>query len=328
MNTLETETLPSHLNQELVSRAKKISSEVSVSASNKNISNFPKVFDYKDYRVFLRDWFQQKKGVQPSFSGALFAKKAGLNSHSLLSMVIRGERNLSPATIRNFSRALEFQNRESQYFEKLVLFCQSKNSDDKSYYLHQLQSLAQGQGKVMFDKIQNHASYLSHWYVVAIRELVATPDFKPDPDWMSVRLKRKITRKQAEEAWNILIELKMVTEDPVSHKFKIAHPKLEIDPGSVDFAIRHFHKSYLERAKESIDGEKLEERELSSHTVAIGTEDLNRLKEKVKEFRKQLNLEFPADDSSRGQVVAVNMQVLVLTQSTQNQKERRKEEVK
>ena len=38
---------------------------------------------------------------------SIFAKKAGFNSHTLLGMVIRGQRNLSATSIRAFCRALE-----------------------------------------------------------------------------------------------------------------------------------------------------------------------------------------------------------------------------
>lgn len=287
------------------------------------VSGVPNLFNYQNYRNFLQDWFKHKKENTPHFSGAIFAKKAGFNSHTLLAMVIRGQRNLSPTTIRRFGQALELNSRESIYFEKLVLFCQATNSSDKTHYLEQVLSLSQGQGRDILTRIQNHALYLSHWYFVAIRELVAVPGFRADPDWIVQKLKRKITRKQAQEAWQVLLNLGLVAKDerPSAKEdgYRIVHPSLDIDPGSVDFAIRNFHKEFLDRAKEAIDGEPLEERELSSLTLAIEERHIARLREKIKDFRRQLNQEFPPPSENGDQpagLLAINTQVLVLTQNT------------
>jgi uncharacterized protein (TIGR02147 family) len=276
-------------------------------------SSAPNLFEFQDFRLFLRHWFQWKKKIQPHYSGAVFAKKAGLNSHTILGMVTRGERNLSHLSIRAFSRALGLKGKEANYFEKLVLFNQSTKSDDKAYYLEQLAGIAQGNGRVLLTKLQNYSQYMSHWYVVAIRELVAVGDFKPDPDWISQRLKRKISRKQAEEALKLLLTLGLIEVDGATGQHKIVHPSLDIELGKVDFALRNFHREFLERAKEAVDGESLDERELSSVTMAVSEEDLVLLREKVREFRKQLIQQFPITKTVRTKVIAVNTQVLVLT---------------
>lgn len=275
----------------------------------------PSLFSCLDYREFLSEWFSARKKLQPGYSGALFAKKAGIGSHTLLGMVIRGERNLSPATTRAFIRALGLKGRDALYFEKLVLFNQSKNSDDRAYYFEQLSSMTDGRAgeNKLITQIQNHAAYLSHWYVVAIRELVALEDFVADPEWISKKLKKKVTRKQAEEAWKLLLDLGMV-EPAENGRHRIAHPSIDIDPGLIDFAIRNYHKEYLNRARDAIDGEPLEERELSSMTLSLSEEDVVLLRERIKEFRKKLNAEFPVSRAPRTKVVAVNLQALILTE--------------
>ena len=103
--------------------------------------NPPEVYAFQDFRAYLTAWFQWKKQVQPQYSGAIFAKKAGFNSHTLLGMVIRGQRNLSATSIRAFCRALGLKAKEAIYFEKLVLLNQARNSDDQAYYFEQLQQV-------------------------------------------------------------------------------------------------------------------------------------------------------------------------------------------
>jgi uncharacterized protein (TIGR02147 family) len=281
----------------------------------------PDIFSCLNYREYLARWFAARKQLQSGYSGAMFAKKARISSHTLLGMVIRGERNLSYETTRGFIRALGLKGKEALYFEKLVFFAQSKDSEDRAYYLDQLSSISQGEGKKLITRIKDHASYFSHWYVVAIRELVGVQGFQPDPEWISKKLKRKITKVQAKEAWDLLLHLAMVERvtGPISgddgkENYRIVSPSIDIDPGVIDFALRNYHKEYLERAKAAIDGESIDERELSSLTLSISNQDLPHLKERIKEFRKNLNHEFPTGSGDRSHVVAVNLQALILTQ--------------
>src|ERR1700733_10894550 len=53
----------------------------------------PSILEFQDYRKFLASWLECRKRMQSEYSGAMFAKKAGLASHTLLGMVIRGQRN-------------------------------------------------------------------------------------------------------------------------------------------------------------------------------------------------------------------------------------------
>ena len=296
---------------------------ISVSAPERRELTAPRVFDYDNYREFLSDWFSWKKSSSPSYSGAVFARKAGLSAHTLLGMTVRGQRNLSHDTIRAFTRALELKTREALFFEKLVLFNQSRSGEDKAYYLEQLLSVSQGNGKRLLTKIKNHARYFSNWYVVAIKELVACEGFNADPEWIVERLKNKISRKQAQEAFTLLLDLGMLKEEiskDGQNKFLVVHPSLDIDPGHVDFAVRNFHRDFLDRSKRAIDEESMDERELSSLTMPVTEEDLPLLRAKIKEFRKNLNLQFPVSKNSpRKHVVAINMQFLVLTK-TENRK--------
>lgn len=274
----------------------------------------PSVFDFKNYREYLAAWFEWRKEVQSNYSGALFAKKAGLASHTLLGMVIRGQRNLSYSTMRAFARALALKSRELKYFEHLVFFNQAKTAEDKSFHLEQLRASGGTRGELV-TKFADYADYLSHWYIVAIREMIHLADFDRTPEWIAKRLKGKITPKQAEAALQTLLRLKLIEEDPQTRRLNVLSPSLDIEPGVVDFAVRNFHKEYLERTREAIDHEPIDERELSSFTLCVSDAQLELLKTRIRDFRKQLNQEFFGNGKdTRSHVVAINTQALILTQ--------------
>lgn len=272
----------------------------------------PDVYAFQDFRAYLSTWFQWKKQVQPHYSGAIFAKKAGFNSHTLLGMVIRGQRNLSATSIRAFCRALGLKGKEATYFEKLVLFNQARNPDDQAYYFEQLM-LVSKKGKAPLVWTHNCSSYLSHWYVVAIREMVAVKGFRADPDWIVTKLKKRITRKQAEEAWNLLLALNLVSENAANGRWQIVHPLLEIDTTSIPGTIRNFNQECLDLAKGAVAETPATSHEVTTLTLAIDRKDLRKLMDRIYEFRQQINAEFSVTEREADQVVAINTAVIALS---------------
>jgi uncharacterized protein (TIGR02147 family) len=277
----------------------------------------PEVHAFQDFRIYLAAWFQWKKKMQPHYSGAIFAKKAGFNSHTLLGMVIRGQRNLSATTIRAFCRALGLKGKEATYFEKLVLFNQARNQDDQAYFFEQLVQVSKSQGKVPLVWTHNCASYLSHWYVVVIREMVVLKGFSPDPEWIVAKLKKRITRKQAEEAWTLLQALGMVSYSPTGG-WQIMHPVLEIDTVAVPGTLRKFNQECLDLSKVAVAEASAASHEVTTLTLAIDRKDLRKLMDRIYEFRQQINAEFSVTDRAADQVVMVGTSVVALNDAAES----------
>jgi uncharacterized protein (TIGR02147 family) len=286
------------------------------------VVRMPSVFDYQDYRTFLKEWLFWKKQVQPGYSATIFARKAGIKAHTLLGMVIRGERNLSFETIRHFGKGLGLTQPELAYLEKLVLFNQARTSEDKAHYFNQVFSASRGQAKDM-RVLHDYSDYFASWYVVAIRELVELSDFNPDAEWISRKLKRKITRKQAQEAWETVVRLGLVekvepTQEGGAATYRLKDQNIDVDLNHASFVMRKFHREHLKRAEEAIDGEPMMDRELHSATLAVSAEDLAMVRAQVKEYCRKLLETFPRSSAPKTHLIAVNLQMLTLTQTQEN----------
>src|SRR5664279_1428769 len=96
------------------------------------------ITSYVDYREYLRDFFEQKKRELRFYSYRLFSQRAGLKSPNFLKLVIMGERNLSKQSVLKFARALGINKKETEYFENLIFFNQSKTLEEKNYFLGKL----------------------------------------------------------------------------------------------------------------------------------------------------------------------------------------------
>src|SRR4051812_32535976 len=78
----------------------------------------PDVYGYHALHLFLADWCGYLKSKDPRFSLKALAEKAQVTS-SFLSMVLSGERQLSPETTRRLIAFLGLQADEEAYFENL-----------------------------------------------------------------------------------------------------------------------------------------------------------------------------------------------------------------
>ncbi|HEX5035669.1 MAG TPA: TIGR02147 family protein [bacterium] len=98
------------------------------------------LFDYTDYRLYLRDWLEDSKG-RKGFSQRRFSLRAGLGSPSYLKMVIEGERNLGVAALKGFIFALKLTGEERLYFRSLVLWNQAEDDVERARFAGRLDLL-------------------------------------------------------------------------------------------------------------------------------------------------------------------------------------------
>jgi uncharacterized protein (TIGR02147 family) len=101
----------------------------------------PDIFDYEDYRLFLKDFYDYSKKTNKNFSHRYFALKAGYSSSGFLHLIIEGKRNLSRKSVPKFARAIELNIKEQIFFDALVSFNQSKEAESKEFYGKILQEL-------------------------------------------------------------------------------------------------------------------------------------------------------------------------------------------
>ena len=101
------------------------------------IGNPRRIFDYLDYREFLRDRYAARKLQSNSFSFRFISGKLGLDPGSL-SGILKGRRKLDPALAGALAQVFGLSEYEKEYFEALVLFCQAKNHTERTLLLEKL----------------------------------------------------------------------------------------------------------------------------------------------------------------------------------------------
>ena len=115
------------------------------------------VFEYRDYRVFLRDSYEYRKKSEYGFSYRAFAKRAGLGGPNYLKLVTEGERNLTSEMAGRFAEALGLRGEAASYFCDLVLFNQAASASERERSYRRLQGYRRYRAAFRLDAA--HAAY-------------------------------------------------------------------------------------------------------------------------------------------------------------------------
>lgn len=269
----------------------------------------PNIFQYDDYRQFLKDFFQYKKEVHPQFSYRVFARLAGYTSSSVLKLVMDGKRNLTPDSVERFSNAFKFQNDEAEFFNLLVHFCQSGSLEEKQKTAHHL--MASKLSKKISPLAQSKFEYWSKWYNVVIREMAAHPAFQEEPEWIAEHLDPPVGVRDVEKSIQCLLDLGLLTRD-AQGKLRQSEMTVATDDKLIQPVIAKFHQTMLEKAKRAISQYDRSNRHISAVTLTLTDDGKRRAQELIANVQKEI-LALANQNDATARVFQLNFQVFPLT---------------
>lgn len=269
------------------------------------------VFSFLDYRAFLRAHYDERKARRRGFSFRAFSRLAGLRSPNYLKLVMDGARNLTPAMAERFAKACGLTGEAARYFVDLVAFGQAKTALERNAAFERLASSRRSRKALRLELA--HAAYHSTWYLPAIRELAARPDFRAKSEWIAPRLRPPVARADVDKALEILFDLGLLVR---GKRGKVTQSEAIVTTGAETrgMHIANYHRMMLDRAKESLDTVPAAERDVSALTLCVGPEGLHAIKERIRRFRAEL-LELSALEQSPTEVVQINFQLFPLTRT-------------
>jgi len=225
----------------------------------------PDIFQYHDYRLYLKDVYEEQKVRNTHYSFLFMAKRAGFSSPNFLQLIMQGKRNLSHESILKISRFLKLNKAEAEFFENLVHFNQSRTDEERNTYYARLSAQKQYLAIRKIEKV--HYEYFSQWYHAAIRELVLLSEFQEDPAWIAQQL-HPLSPQEAATSLTLLQELGFIVRDKSG---KLTQQDRFIDSGDdiLSLAVANYHRAMITKALESIEGTSPERREINALTFAV-----------------------------------------------------------
>lgn len=273
------------------------------------------IFKYIDYRIFLNDFYNEKKRNVRHYSYRVFALKANIKSPIFLKLVIDGERNLTRRMIDQFIPALGLNKKESVFFKNLVLFNQAKNALEKQEYYSVMLS--------MMDYVNEHQlsadyySYFELWYISVIRELVCLHDFRDNYSMIGQTVIPPIKASEVKKAVALLVRLNLICKQSDGTYRQLDTAIMSNDP-MVSLARRSFNGEMLLRAKEANDTIRPEERNISGITMGISSACYDVILAEMAAFKERIKVIVNQDETSN-RVYQLNLQLFPLSRNIDNE---------
>jgi uncharacterized protein (TIGR02147 family) len=266
------------------------------------------IFDYSDYRLFIKDYYESHKALNPSFSFRYLAQKAGINSAPFFKFIIEGKRNLTKSTILKTCVALKLNDREAEYFENLVFFNQAPTVSEKNHFFEKLIQSQKHRNVSIINATR--FKYFSEWYHCIVRELVCMIDFKSDYARLGKMISPPVSVKQVEESVKLLLELGFLKK--VEGRYVQTEPVLSTGYGIEAHQIVNFQIMMLKRAIEAFDRCKPYERLTSATTFGISEKNYGKFVERIRAMRSEL-LETARTDENPQRVYELTLNLFPLT---------------
>jgi uncharacterized protein (TIGR02147 family) len=268
----------------------------------------PSVFDYSDYRHFLRDTYEARKREEPKFSHRYFSLKAGIRSSGFFANVLSGKRNLTTATTLRFAAALRLKKDESDYFQNMVGYCQAKTVEERAFFYEKMI----GRMRIDIRKLEEDKfEFYGTWFYSAIRELLFYYPFTGDYEALAKLLCPPISTEEARKAIDLLLRLGLISRGK-DGRYRQNTPLITSGEGLKSLHIARFQRATMALAGEAIDRFTGEVRDSTTLTMTLSTESYERARCEVAELRKRL-LTIAKNDATVDRVYQFNFQLFPLT---------------
>jgi len=268
------------------------------------------VFDYLDYREFLRDFYHHQKQKHFYFSFRFLSRKTKIDPAHIV-RVFQGKRHLSEKSLAPFIALCGFKRDEKQYFDRLVAFNMARTDRQASRAFKELLSLSSVKSSTL--RPEQYAFY-TKWYYTAVRALVAMRCFtSKDCRKIAQLLSPPITAGQARESINLLLKLHLIEKDPAGI-LKITDMHITTGDQWRSLAAKAFQSETLRLAQESLDRHAKDLRDISTVTIGIKRSRMDELRERIAEFRKSM-AHIAEEDAEPDDVYQLNIQLFPLTDS-------------
>ncbi len=250
-----------------------------------------KIFEYMDYRVFLKDYYNAKKEANPAFSLRVFSDKIGFKAKDFISRVMNGEKNLSTQSIPKVASGLRLGKHETEFFVALVEFNQAETTEDRDAAFGKMQAVLKIVRFAEKQHLLGHAQYMiySHPRHLFIRSLIGMFGFDGDYAALAKQVNPKITPDEAKQSVKLLEECQLIKKDEDGN-YILTESAITTGDRTSKLALRGYHQNCLKMGADSIDRDPPGKRHISGLTLGISQEGYERIVERINAFRKEIAL--------------------------------------
>lgn len=268
------------------------------------------VFHFLDYRQFLNALFAQYQLEDPTFSYRGFARLAESTSPNFLQLITSRTICITDRQADSIARNGNLRPKEIEFFKALIEFDHADSHSTKNEAFQRIVDLRKN--RMVCRLVDNQYLYLSDWYNPVVRELLCSPNFTGDLQWVGDQMVPAIGLREVKRSVQLMEELGMIQTTNDGKSWQAVDAVVSTPSEVLSLAVIEYHREMLQRASCSLELFGADHRDIRSVTVGISKEKFAKLKTQLTAVWNEILEECQEEDSIE-LVVQLNMQLFPLT---------------
>jgi uncharacterized protein (TIGR02147 family) len=273
-------------------------------------SQKPDIFNYLNFREFLKDHLGYLRRKNPAFRFQTLVEKYGFSSRSHYIDILNG-RKLTKKFSARYLQICDLSGKEADYFHALAGYDQALNDAEKMRHFHEILRLSPNLETVKLE--QTAYRYFSAWYNPVMLSVLDLNRHESDHRKIAAFFKPKITAIQARQALKTLIDLQFISWDKDRNVWNIHHQFLKSTDGARAAALKSFHKE-MQRIGMKTYKTDFDNQAFSTLTLSTSIKTKNEIERMVADLRQSI-MEKAKADADPEVVTQVNFQIFSLSKT-------------
>lgn len=262
------------------------------------------IFEYTDYRLYLRDFYEYTKERKPYFSFRFISSRLGINP-GFIFRLMSGKTHIGPQKIEAIADLLDLQGRQREYFIELVRLGKAKRDDEIQDSFKKLQSI---RGLHFTTIVDDQMEFFSKWHHMAMRSLLSIYPFDgKNYRRLGAMLVPPISTDEARESVNLLSKLGLIFLDE-NGIYKVMDTFVSTKEKWSSVIIHQYQKTSIDLSIKALDNLPKSIRDISTVTFTCSQELLETLRDRLQEIRQEI-LTLSKDCTSEDCVMQLNLQL-------------------
>jgi uncharacterized protein (TIGR02147 family) len=264
----------------------------------------PNVYQYDDFRAFLKAAFEFLKTNDPEYSYRKFAREAGITNPGYLLDVIIGKRTLSRNQAIKMAPVFGMNEAETEFFLRLAEFGQARRDPDRQEIY---QDLMQRRSRSRFARFSpSLIKYYQDYRYSLVRCAVNAFDFRGDCEtlgkFLEPPLAPALVRKYVQdlEDWGLIIRSN-------GGRYHVTQKFVE-PPPTLSALVRRLNREWILQASEVPFKFGPADRHISTMLIMVSEETRKKLMERAENFRKEM-LDLVEKDTDPEMILQLSVQL-------------------
>lgn len=243
------------------------------------------IFQYQDYRLYLKAVLQERQQRLSDYSLARFAKALGFSSHSGLAMILSGKRELKSPYFEKCAKNLGLGINERLYFEAM-LRADQLTAGKRKQLLREVQFLsADWKPPEPEEGIKMLEYGLVHHILGQAKTFLSLPE-------IAKRFRYPVDRKNLQTILMLMLDHNQIVA--VGDRFRLQTDMLVVQNEAPSLSARTFHRDALRFAEGALS-DPLDQREFQTYLLTIDSKKVPEMKAEIRKFVQSFIAKFESD---------------------------------